>query len=186
MTREEIKNIVRHVFHFYDVNAENHNWADINEACGEILKALEQEPTNENLHREREQAYMQGYEDASKRFRQEPCEDAISKQEVLEAFEEWINDREDWNEHPVRFARSLVSLPSVTPTRKKGKWVAHHDESDDSHTIDCSCCGYTLVRIVNRNYTAKMALNSAKYMTKNYCPNCGAEMESEKNESGNS
>ena len=43
MTREEIKNIVRHVFHFYEVNAENCNWADMNEACGEILKALEQE-----------------------------------------------------------------------------------------------------------------------------------------------
>lgn len=44
-----------------------------------------EEPTNENLHREREQAYMQGYEDASKKFRQEPCEDAISRQEVLES-----------------------------------------------------------------------------------------------------
>ncbi len=129
-----------YVFHFYDVNAENRNWTDINEACGEILKALEQEPTDENLHREREQAYMQGYEDASKKCRQEPCEYAVSRQELLEAFEEWINDREDWNEHPVRFIRSLVSLPPVTPICKKG----------------------------------------------NYCPKCGGEMESEKNESGNS
>lgn len=40
------------------------------------------DPTDENLHREREQAYMQGYEDASKRFRQEPCDDAISRQAV--------------------------------------------------------------------------------------------------------
>lgn len=31
-----------------------------------------QEPTDENLHREREQAYMQGYEDACKKYRQEP------------------------------------------------------------------------------------------------------------------
>ena len=44
MTREEIKDIVRHVFHFYEVNAENCNWTDMNEACGEIFKALEQEP----------------------------------------------------------------------------------------------------------------------------------------------
>lgn len=48
-----------------------------------------QEPT-ENLHREREQAYMQGYEDASKRFRQEPCDDAISRQAVLEQIRDEI------------------------------------------------------------------------------------------------
>ena len=44
MTREEIKNILRHVFHFYEVNSENCNWTDMNEACGEIFKALEQGP----------------------------------------------------------------------------------------------------------------------------------------------
>lgn len=59
MTREEIKNIVRHVFHFYEVNAEKYNWADMNEACGEILKALEQEP----------------------------CEDCISRKAVIEEME---------------------------------------------------------------------------------------------------
>ena len=50
----------------------------------------------------------------------EPCEDAVSRQAVFDAFEEWVNSREDWNEHPVWFARSLVSLPSVTPTQK---WI---------------------------------------------------------------
>ena len=44
MTREEVKNIVRHVFHFCEENEENCNWTDMNEACGEIIKALEQEP----------------------------------------------------------------------------------------------------------------------------------------------
>ena len=44
MTKEEIKNIVRHVFHFYEANVENCNWTDMNEACGEIFKALEQQP----------------------------------------------------------------------------------------------------------------------------------------------
>ena len=67
----------------------------------------------------------------------------------------------------------------VTSTREKGRWVANHDESDDSHTIDCSCCGYTLVRVVNRGYTAERALDCVKDMVKNYCPSCGAEMEGE-------
>lgn len=44
------------------------------EAYEMAIQALEAqaEPTDEALHREREQAYMNGYEDASKRFRQEP------------------------------------------------------------------------------------------------------------------
>ena len=38
------------------------------------LEVEEQEPKTdeENIYREREQAYMQGYEDASKKYRQEP------------------------------------------------------------------------------------------------------------------
>ena len=59
MTREEIKNIVRHVFHFYDANADNYSWTDMNEACGEIIKALEQQP----------------------------CEDTISRQDAIEALQ---------------------------------------------------------------------------------------------------
>lgn len=129
-----------------------------------------EEPTDENLHREREQAYMQGYEDASKKFRQEPCEDAVSRQEVLEAFEEWINDREDWNEHPVRFTRSLVSLPSVTPARKKGEWIKRNNDYFDWY--ECSECGY--------GSEGEMRYSREYDVRTNYCPKCGAEMESEK------
>lgn len=52
MTREEVKNIVRHVFHFYEVNAENCNWTDMNEACEEIFKALKQEPVIDKIRAE--------------------------------------------------------------------------------------------------------------------------------------
>ena len=40
--------------------------------CDECEVTKSQDPTDENLHREREQAYMQGYEDACKKYRQEP------------------------------------------------------------------------------------------------------------------
>lgn len=52
--------------------------------CDECEVMKSQEPTDENLHREREQAYMQGYEDTSKRFRQEPSGDLISRQTVID------------------------------------------------------------------------------------------------------
>ena len=44
-----------------------HKW----QSTKDLPSVKPQEITDENLHREREQAYMQGYEDASKRFRQE-------------------------------------------------------------------------------------------------------------------
>ena len=46
-----------------------------------VLEKQMQEPKTdkENIHREREQAYMQGYEDACKKYRQEPKTDALDK-----------------------------------------------------------------------------------------------------------
>lgn len=154
MKREEIKNIVRHVFHFYDVNAENRNWTDINEACGEILKALEQEPTDEKLHREREQAYMQGYEDASKKFRQEPCEDAVSRAKAIEICKKHGHDNS---------AHYISELPPVTPICKKGKWI-------NGDPI-CPCCGEDKFKDLDADIWADWQPK--------YCPNCGARMESE-------
>lgn len=42
-------------------------------------------------------------------------EDVVSRAEVISAFDKWIKSREDFAEHPVWFARSLASLPSVAP-----------------------------------------------------------------------
>ena len=74
------------------------------------------------------------------------------------------------------YSKGYVDATIVTSTRGKGKWVANHDESDVSHTIDCSCCNYTLVRVINRGYTAEQALDCVEEMTKNFCPHCGADM----------
>lgn len=102
----------------------------------------------------------------------ESCEDCISREQAKKAI------RDKFKNLPSRVEINTVlnDLPSVTSIRKRGKWVANHDESDDSHSIDCSCCNYTLVIVVNRGYTAEQALDCVKDMTKNYCPNCGAEM----------
>lgn len=52
-------------------------------------------------------------------------------------------------------------VPSVTPTRKKGKWIVLKDEYGDICEAICSCCGD------NGNHRWK------------YCHTCGAEMEGE-------
>ena len=102
-----------------------------------------------------------------------PSEDCVSRQALINAFP--ISDTYTLDD----IIATIKFQPPVTPIRKKGKWVANHDESDDSHTIDCSCCGYTLIRVVNRGFTAEEALDCVKDKIKNYCLKCGAEMEEE-------
>lgn len=54
------------------------------------------------------------------------------------------------------FTDHIKRLPIVQPEQKTGRWI-----DMDDHVM-CSCCGAT-------HYGAD----------KNYCPNCGAKMESE-------
>ena len=53
----------------------------------------------------------------------------------------------------------IEELPSVTPARKKGKWIVLKDEYGDICEAICSCCED------NGNHRWK------------YCHTCGAEME---------
>lgn len=40
MTNNEVKDIVRHVFHSYDETHTDYNWEEFNEACGIVLNLL--------------------------------------------------------------------------------------------------------------------------------------------------
>lgn len=120
------------------------------------IKALEQEP--DAIHNEREQAYMKGYEDASKRYRTEPCGDAISRVAAIDKLDEW-----DWQEFylPIHFKELLDELPPVSVAEKTGHWkikrASIHPYGND---VACSECGFTMG-------------SSFGYR---YCPNCGAKM----------
>lgn len=63
MTKEEVKNIVRHVFHFYEVHTGSRSWTDMNEACGEILKALDQESILDEIAKEVSSKSYLSYDD---------------------------------------------------------------------------------------------------------------------------
>ena len=84
---------------------------------------------------------------AIKALEQEPCEDAISKQAVIEI----LGDYGCTNKEGLLF-KDIQELPPVTPKPKTGHWVDRWEYND------CSFCGY-ITRI--------------RY---NYCPNCGAKM----------
>ena len=83
----------------------------------------------------------------------EPCEDAISREAVKELFQEG-------SVMGMYHFLGIDELPSVTPARKKGKWIVLKDEYGDICEAICSCCED------NGNHRWK------------YCHTCGAEMES--------
>ena len=56
----------------------------------------------------------------------------------------------------------LKNLPSAEPERKKGEWI----DDGDPLTFKCDKCGYLV----------------ARYNNTNFCPNCGADMRGEQDE----
>jgi rubrerythrin len=97
---------------------------------------------------------------AIKALEQELCEDAISRQAVLEIqtkYAEHIGATKFW-----QMRDDIKALPSVTPQPKIGRWIADVDRWGDIVTTvngyRCSECN---------------AFNTDK---DNFCPNCGAKM----------
>ncbi len=93
---------------------------------------------------------------------QEPCEDCISRQAVLDTLmkcEEPCEDRQDFYlDSTTEFEEKIKELPPVNPKQKIGHWI----KSSIGGAKICSIC------------QAHMGLSSFKF-----CPNCGAKMESE-------
>ena len=93
-------------------------------------------------------------------------EDAISRQAVLEKaiivpIAKVVTDDEVICRKIV-FVEDIQNLPSVTPSRPKGKWIQTKDDCDGVNFYDfsfeCSKCG------------------KEQSFKSNYCPNCGAKM----------
>lgn len=97
----------------------------------------------------------------------QPCEDAVSRQAVLEElprrtmknyFGEVVGD--------VVYIDDIKNLPPVTPKRPKGHWIAQ--DIHNCHTnFRCSWCGY------EHDFIHLYGEPTADYA---YCPNCGADM----------
>lgn len=83
---------------------------------------------------------------------QESCEDAISRQAVLEIAK---SSNSNWIDNSVLF-KKVNELPPVTPKPKMGHWI--FDEVLDRHYY-CSEC-----KSMGVDYW-------------DYCPNCGAKMQ---------
>lgn len=98
-------------------------------------------------------------------LKQEPCEDAISRQAVLDDLEKshmtsGVRNQGTWNECIDSMMRTIRNMPSVTPKQKMGRWI-EHNQYGIKH-IECSSCSAWVL--------------SEYLVRKSYCPNCGAKM----------
>ena len=93
---------------------------------------------------------------AIKSLEQEPCEDAISRQVVLDMMQIRMGEKELY--------KAVYELPPVTPQPKIGHWKRISIDKYVQHAMayyKCSVCNKDIIG------------------THNYCPNCGAKMERE-------
>ena len=109
---------------------------------------------------------------AIKALEQEPCEDAMSRQAVLDMASVIETDDYSGNEIlEVVDVDDIKALPSVTPAQKKGKWIDTdvtllNRQGYIVHEVICSECNWI-------SYFRKMG---NKYIGANLCPNCGCKM----------
>lgn len=101
---------------------------------------------------------------------QDPCEDAISRQALLNMYECLDEESRVYAEQVVK---DVKALPSVTPTTKKC-----HNENRDYDSCDqfvCSNCGIELQdwHAVERSEDGDITYHEYEFK---YCPNCGARI----------
>lgn len=80
----------------------------------------------------------------------------------LNVIKKWLNDNGIYG-----YDKQIEQLPPVTPQRPTGHWIEHLHQSGETWDCECSKCG-----VLTEDDS-------------NYCPNCGADMRGNDNESGN-
>jgi len=135
----------------------------IEEEIKRFTDNAEYERTNGNLQGCLEFKQLADWLKELKQLReQEPCEDAVSRKAVVELVEGW------WLGHTKEddLATEVKALPSVTPTRKKGKWI-RITQGRIGEIYMCSKCGRTI---------EEQGIESLVSVRYPFC-HCGAEME---------
>lgn len=109
---------------------------------------------------------------------QEPCKDAVSREDALQALCKAVHKNDDtipcsnqrvsclWDKTKVQdYVEEILRLPPVTPQLKMGQWLIKR-VGDYDHAI-CSVCGDD--SFLSPEWDALELYR--------YCPNCGAKMQ---------
>ena len=90
-----------------------------------------------------------------------PCDDAISRQAVIDEIEFWFQ-RGDYEEALQKVIRNIKDAKSVRPKREKGEWIKTQ-----------------LGTVCNKCYRFPLLNKDENEILSNYCPYCGADMRTE-------
>lgn len=115
---------------------------------------------------------------AIKALEQQPCEDTISRQAVLDVWHTSYSDNREENEE-IQYKKIAFELPSVNPQEPKtGHWV-EENINEYSRKVVCSECGCPPPFEHISNGDVYSANGHGVFNKTKYCPSCGAKMESE-------
>lgn len=110
---------------------------DLDNAVDMAIKALEQETVSREVYESEYLARKQAEYELWKIKKQEPCEDAISRQAVLKEIPVLWNGNGD-KDYCMETLRDFVSeLPPVTPARKE--WIPVSERLPEE-SVDVICC----------------------------------------------
>lgn len=144
MTREEILDVVhKTIYQFLNVCENEETMSDKDKLLLKVNKAI-----CNNI----------------KALKQEPGEDCVSRQAVLNLLN-LFNKTNYYSWEKCLLKRKIKELPSVTPTRKKGRWIKTGQSFIDPNKFlcySCSECGFDVGKVKTR-----------------FCPGCGLEMKCE-------
>jgi len=152
MTNEEAKEKLYMEWQKFLEN--NIDYAGISEAYQIAFKALEQEPKtiqeiqaeSEKYQKAFEDGYEQGYAQARFDYEQEPCEDCISRQAVLNCLTATGLKKYDF----ILNARDKIKhLPSVKPQEPKWIPVSERLPQELVHVLCCDRDGYMTIGFVS-------------------------------------
>ena len=112
----------------------------------------------------------EAFDVAIKLLKQEPCEDAISRQAVLDLAKKGVLIS---NGNYESVCKAINELPSVTPQPKTGHWIDPQQDDGMSdpiyYQVRCSNCGF--------DFDPQTFYQELKqYGADSFCPNCGAKM----------
>lgn len=145
----------------------------------DVYNILDFLPTNNEANR-----IIDVFDRVTSGLEQEPCEDCVSRAELLKIYEDRFTELQklkhlkdnkgaEDRQMGVNYCINILKeLSSVTPTRKKGKWVIKATGFPPEPMTVCSECGFDRDYYIFPRGCHKMK----------FCPNCGADMRGTNNE----
>lgn len=126
---------------------------------GEMFLEVNEDSKNSNIY--------EFIEKALGLLKQEPCEDCVSRQEI----DQNIYDYAESNGLSYANMKNyILDTPSVTPTRKKGKWI-------ERELVQCHIRGDRKILVCSN---CNLGIANGILGFANFCPTCGADMRGNK------